>query len=118
MDSSIPKFENPESLEQYLENLKLQLLTSEFAALGKISQDSGPHKEKVLYLLENQIYFLKDPSKIDGKLQARVENLEFFIRKQNGLNDDINPCPWQSVTFVVIYKKLSPDKKKERPVED
>jgi len=60
MESSIPKFENPEALERYLENLKLQLLNAEFAALSKISKESDDNNrelEKVSFLLENLIHF-------------------------------------------------------------
>ena len=49
MTSSIPKFENKESIEQYLDNVKLQHLNAEFDTLCKIPQQPDP--EQVSFLI-------------------------------------------------------------------
>ena len=58
MQHSIPKFENKEALEQYLDNLKLQLLNSEFANLCNIEKEPTANNnqnnlEKVPFLIPN-----------------------------------------------------------------
>jgi len=97
MQPSIPKFESKEALEQYLDNLKLQLLNSEFANLCKIPPESPEELGQVPYLVKKQFEphsFLKDLNAVSlNDKQGEPTGLQdprFFTSLQSGVDVDVN----------------------------
>ncbi len=103
MQHSIPKFENKEALEQYLDNLKLQLLNSEFANLCNIEKEPTANNnqnnlEKVPFLIPNTNFdphsFLKDlqMASLNGKEgePTGLQNARFFTSEQSGADIDVS----------------------------
>jgi hypothetical protein len=88
MIPSMPRFENKDSLDRFLGNMKLQIFNAEFAALCKVSQDSMQQ----LFEDSNTAYDKSEKTEKNGKLaQTNPSPKLIDPKKPEEIHKIVNP---------------------------